>query len=142
MTNLPNTLAAFVVDNNFAPLFVAAGILVLYLLLGCLMDSLAMILLIIQVFFPLIVTLEFGMLVEETAIWFGILPLIVVEVGPITPPVGLNVFIINKMVCDVPILGTFKGGLPFLARDLPRVTLLFAFSAISLFLIRLFPQSS
>ena len=106
------------------------------------MDSLAMILLIIQVFFPLIVTLEFGMSVEETAIWFGILPLIVVEVGPITPPVGLNVFIINKMVGDVPILGTFKGGLPFLARDLPRVTLLFAFSAISLFLIRLFPQSS
>ena len=81
MTDFPNTLAAFVVDNNFASLFVAAGILVLYLLLGCLMDSLAMILLIIQVFFPLIVTLEFGMSVEETAIWFGILPLIVVEVG-------------------------------------------------------------
>ena len=139
LTQLPNTLAAFVVDNNFAPLFVVAGILVLYLLLGCLMDSLAMILLTIPVFFPLIMTLEFGMSAEETAIWFGILTLIVVEVGLITPPVGLNVFIINKMAGDVPISETFKGVLPFLASDLLRVTLLFAFPAISLFLIRLFP---
>ena len=139
LTQLPNTLAAFVVDNNFAPLFVVAGILVLYLLLGCLMDSLAMILLTIPVFFPLIMTLEFRMSVEETAIWFGILTLIVVEVGLITPPVGLNVFIINKMAGDVPISETFKGVLPFLASDLLRVTLLFAFPAISLFLIRLFP---
>ena len=91
-------------------MFVVAGILVLYLLLGCLMDSLAMILHTILVFFPLI-----------------------------TPPVGLNVFIINKMAGDVPISETFKGVLPFLASDLLRVTLLFAFPAISLFLIRLFP---
>lgn len=139
LTRLPNTLAAFVIDNNFAPLVVVASILVLYLALGCLMDSLAMIMLTIPVFFPLIMTLEFGMSAEETAIWFGILTLIVVEVGLITPPVGLNVFIINKMAGDVRISETFKGVLPFLASDLVRVILLFTFPAISLFLIPFFP---
>ena len=138
LTQLPNTLAQFVVDNNFAPLVVVASILVLYLFLGCLMDSLAMILLTIPVFFPLVMTLEFGLTPEETAIWFGILTLIVVEVGLITPPVGLNVFIINKMAGDVPIAETFKGVIPFLASDLLRVILLFSFPGITLVLLRLF----
>jgi len=91
------------------------------------MDSLAMILLTIPVFFPLIMTLDFGMTPEETAIWFGILTLIVVEVGLITPPVGLNVFIINKLAGDVSISETFKGVLPFLISDICRVILLFSF---------------
>ena len=82
-------------------MIVIASILILYVLLGCLMDSLAMILLTIPVFFPLVMTLDFGMSMEETAIWFGILTLITVEVGLSTPPVGLNVFIINKMAGDV-----------------------------------------
>ncbi|OUR80770.1 C4-dicarboxylate ABC transporter permease [Alphaproteobacteria bacterium 46_93_T64] len=136
LTQLPNELANFVIDNNFSPYVVVACILVLYLMLGCLMDSLAMILLTIPVFFPLIMTMDFGMPQEETAIWFGILTLIVVEVGLITPPVGLNVFIINKMAGDVKIGDTFKGVLPFLASDLVRVVLLFSFPAITLFLIR------
>ena len=69
--------------------------------------------------------------------YFGILTLIVVEVGLITPPVGLNVFIINKMAKNVPISDTFIGVLPFLASDLVRVSILFLFPSISLFLIRL-----
>jgi TRAP-type C4-dicarboxylate transport system permease large subunit len=89
------------------------------------MDSLAMILLTIPVFFPLIMNLDFGMTAEETAIWFGILTLIVVEVGLITPPVGLNVFIINKMAGDVSISDTFKGVLPFLFSDIIRVVFYF-----------------
>jgi len=139
LTRLPNELTTFVTENQITPLVVVAGILVLYLMLGCLMDSLAMILLTIPVFFPLIMTLEFGLTPEETAIWFGILTLIVVEVGLITPPVGLNVFIINKMAGDVKISDTFKGVLPFLMSDLLRVILLFAFPGITLVLIRLFP---
>ena len=102
------------------------------------MDSLAMILLTIPVFFPLIMTLNFGMSAEETAIWFGILTLIVVEVGLITPPVGLNVFIINKMAGDVSITDTFKGILPFLFSDILRVILLFSFPGITLFLLKIF----
>lgn len=139
LTQLPNEMAAFVTNNNFEPLLTVACILVLYVMLGCLMDCLAMILLTILVFFPLIMTLDFGMTPEETAIWFGILTLIVVEVGLITPPVGLNVFIINKMAGDVKIANTFRGVVPFLISDLLRVIILFAFPSISLVLIRLFP---
>lgn len=138
LTRLPNELAQFVTDNDFSPLLVVFAILILYVVLGCLMDSLAMILLTIPVFFPVIMSLEFGLSAEETAIWFGILTLIVVEVGLITPPVGLNVFIINKMAGDVQISETFKGVLPFLFTDFVRVGLLFAFPGITLFLVRLF----
>ena len=102
------------------------------------MDSLAMILLTIPVFFPLIMNLDFGMTAEETAIWFGILTLIVVEVGLITPPVGLNVFIINKMAGDVSISDTLKGVLPFLFSDIIRVVILFLFPGITLFLLKIF----
>ena len=137
LTQITNQLASFVINNNLSPYLVVFCILILYLFLGCLMDSLAMILLTIPVFFPIIIELNFGMPVEEVAIWFGILTLIVVEVGLITPPVGLNVFIINKMAKNVPISDTFTGVLPFLASDLVRVSILFLFPSISLFLIRL-----
>ena len=138
LTQITNELATFVISNDLSPYLVVFCILVLYILLGCLMDSLAMILLTIPVFFPIIIELDFGMSIEEVAIWFGILTLIVVEVGLITPPVGLNVFIINKMAKNVPISDTFVGVLPFLISDLIRVGILFIFPGISLFLIRLF----
>jgi TRAP-type C4-dicarboxylate transport system permease large subunit len=104
---------------------------------GCVMDSLSMILLTIPVFFPVISSLDFGLGPEETAIWFGILALIVVEVGLITPPVGLNVFIINAIADDVPITDTYRGVLPFLASDVVRVVLLVSAPAITLALPRL-----
>jgi TRAP-type C4-dicarboxylate transport system permease large subunit len=126
-----------VLEGDFSPFTVVAAILVLYVFLGCLMDSMAMILLTIPVFFPVIMTLDFGLSIEETAIWFGILTLIVVEVGLITPPVGLNVFIINKMAGDVKISETFKGVLPFLISDFIRVILLFSFPGLTLFTLRL-----
>ena len=138
LTQLPNQLGEIALKNNLSPYLIVACILVLYLFLGCLMDSLAMISLTIPVFFPLIMTLDFGMSAEETAIWFGILTLIVVEVGLITPPVGLNVFIINKMAGDVSIAETFKGVLPFLFSDILRVILLFSFPGITLFLLNVF----
>ena len=94
-----------------------------------------MILLTIPVFFPLVMSLDFGLSPEETAIWFGILTLVVVEVGLITPPVGLNVFIINKMAKDVPIIDTFKGVIPFLLSDIIRIILLFSFPSITLIML-------
>ena len=138
LTQLPNQLGEIALKNNLSPFLIVACILILYLFLGCLMDSLAMILLTIPVFFPLIMNLDFGMTAEETAIWFGILTLIVVEVGLITPPVGLNVFIINKMAGDVSISDTFKGVLPFLFSDVIRVVILFLFPGITLFLLKIF----
>ena len=96
------------------------------------MDSLAMIMLTIPIFFPILIQMDFGMTVEETAIWFGILVLVVVEIGLITPPIGLNVFIINKLAKDVSIVETFKGVLPFVFSDICRVVLLLAFPYITL----------
>ena len=75
------------------------------------------------------------MTAEATAIWFGILALIVVEVGLITPPVGMNLFIINSMAKDIPIQRTYHGVMPFLISDMIRVALLIAFPAISLWLV-------
>ena len=112
LTRLPNELANFITSSEFSPLAIVACILLLYVFLGCLMDSLAMILLTIPGFFPVVIALGFGMSQEEVAIWFGILTLIVVEVRLITPPVGLNVFIINKMAGDVPVLRNFQGRAP------------------------------
>ena len=109
--------------------------LIFYLILGCVMDSLSMILLTIPIFFPIIESLDFGMTAEMTAIWFGILALIVVEVGLITPPVGMNLFIIQSMAKDIPIQRTYQGVLPFLLSDMVRVVLLLFFPAIALFLI-------
>ena len=81
--------------------------------------------------------LDFGMPVDDAKIWFGIISLVVVEVGLITPPVGLNVFIINSMAPDVPMKDTFKGVLPFLVSDAIRITLLIAFPVLTLILPRL-----
>ena len=84
--------------------------------------------------------MDFGLGLEETKIWFGIIILVVVELGLITPPVGLNVFIINQMAPDVPMRQTFKGVMPFFASEMVRITLLVAFPVISLLLPRLLAQ--
>ena len=117
-------------------MLVLAVMLLAYLALGCVMDSLSMILLTIPIFFPIIVGMEFGLTPEETAIWFGIIAVIVVEVGLITPPVGMNVFIINAIARDVPMLESFRGVLPFLISDVIRVVILLAFPTITLAMVR------
>ncbi|MEM6897983.1 MAG: TRAP transporter large permease, partial [Pseudomonadota bacterium] len=90
ITQAPQSLAEWVTSQGFTPLTVLMAMLVAYLIFGCVMDSLSMILLTIPIFFPIISALDFGLTTEQTAIWFGILALIVVEVGLITPPVGMN----------------------------------------------------
>ena len=112
-------------------------VLVFFIALGCIMDSLAMILLTVPVLWPIIAGLDFGLDGEETKIWFGIIALIVVEVGLITPPVGLNVFIINSFAKDVPMTQTYKGVVPFLLSDAVRVVLLVLFPALTLSFPRL-----
>ena len=124
-------------QSQLPPLLLLLAMLLIYLFLGCVMDSLSMILLTIPIFFPIVVGLDFGLNPEETTIWFGILALVVVEVGLITPPVGMNVFIINSMAKEVTMLETFKGVTPFLISDALRVALLVAFPEISLWLVRI-----
>lgn len=131
LSGMPQTLADWIVDGDMAPMMVLIVMLLVYLVLGCLMDSLSMILLTVPIFFPAIMSLDFGMTYEQTALWFGIICLIVVEVGMITPPVGMNVFIINKIADGVPMRDTFAGVLPFLASDFVRVILLLLFPVLT-----------
>jgi C4-dicarboxylate transporter DctM subunit len=137
LSQLPQTLAGWVGDQGLNPWLVLTVVLVVYLLLGCVMDSLSMILLTIPIFFPMVMKLDFGLTPDETAIWFGILVLIVVEVGLITPPVGMNLFVINNLARGVPIAQTYRGVLPFVASDLIRTAILAAFPVITLFVLRL-----
>jgi TRAP-type C4-dicarboxylate transport system permease large subunit len=138
LTRLPNALAEAVEALSASPYLVLAAILLIYVVLGCFMDSLAMMLLTMPVFWPVIAALNFGLPPEDTKIWFGIIVLIVVEMGLITPPVGLNVFIINSMAKDVPMSHTFRGVTAFLASDVLRVFLLIGAPVIVLWLPRLF----
>ncbi len=135
LTQVPQELSNYVVSQGFSPWAVLCLILVFYLLFGCLMDSLSMILLTIPIFFPVISALDFGMSAEHVAIWFGILVLIVVEVGLITPPVGMNLFIINAMDRATPMIETYKAVLFFVGSDIVRVIILVLFPAITLFLV-------
>ncbi len=196
LTQVPQELSNYVVSQGFSPWMVLALILCFYLVFGCLMDSLSMILLTVPIFFPVISAMDFnlislpamqadaamevlrsgtpegmgaGMLAsiqeaiatgteltrdqmkelgirvtrgmanrieaEHVAIWFGILVLIVVEVGLITPPVGMNLFIINAMDRTTRMVDTYKAVLFFVASDIIRVIILVAFPAITLFLL-------
>ncbi|MFC3230186.1 TRAP transporter large permease [Marinibaculum pumilum] len=134
---VPQAAAEMMVQSGLSPYAILVILLVALILLGCLMDSLSMILLAIPFFWPVIAELDFGLGPEETKVWFGILALIVVELGLITPPVGMNVFVINALARDVPMSATFRGVLPFFGAELIRVALLVAFPAITLFLPRL-----
>ena len=136
LTRLPQLSAAWIAAAELSPWLVLAAVLSGYLILGCVMDSLSMILLTVPVVFPIIVGLDFGLSPAETAIWFGVLAVIVVEIGLVTPPVGLNVFIIHGLARTVPIGHTFRGVLPFLGADVVRVGLLIVFPDLSLLLLR------
>jgi len=135
LSQVPQSASEWVVSQGFSPWTVLIIILVFYLILGCLMDSLSMILLTVPIFYPVIVALDFGLTPEQTAIWFGILVLIVVEVGLITPPVGMNLFIINAMERTTPMVETYKAVLFFVASDIIRTAILVAFPMITLVLI-------
>ena len=139
LTQVHTELANWVVGLNWPPLGVLAVIIIIYLILGCIMDSLSMILLTIPIFFPIIMGIDlWGLGADDKAIWFGILALMVVEVGLITPPVGMNVFIISAMVKHVPMKEIFKTILPFLASDFVRIALLVFFPSIALVVFQIF----
>ncbi len=136
-TRTPMLLAEAIRNSGLTPMLVLLAMLALYLVLGCVMDSMSMLLLTIPIFYPIIAGLDFGMPREETLIWFGILSVVVVEVGLITPPVGMNVFVINGMARDVPMIESFRGVLPFLISDIIRIAALIAFPVVTLGLVRL-----
>jgi C4-dicarboxylate transporter DctM subunit len=139
LSQMPVELATWVQGSHMSPMLVMLVILAIYILLGCVMDSLAMILLTIPIFYPVVMGLDFyGMGATDKSIWFGILALMVVEIGLVHPPVGMNVYIINRLAKDVPLKETFRGVMPFLASDFIRIALLLVFPSIALVLVRTF----
>lgn len=107
ITMLPSKLAGFITEMNVPPYAVIAIILVVFLALGCIMDSMAMVLLTIPIFFPIITALGFD------PVWFGVLMVMIMEQGLMTPPVGMNVYIIAGVAKDIPMMNIFKGVTPF-----------------------------
>lgn len=138
LTGMPSAVADLVSHLPVAPLAVLGAVLLLYVLLGCVMDELSMLLLTIPVLFPAIMGLElWGLGAQDKAIWFGILVLMTVGIGMIAPPVGLNVYVVNNLARDVSMSETYRGVMPFLAWDALRVLLLLFFPMLSLGLVRL-----
>ncbi|HEY6087781.1 MAG TPA: TRAP transporter large permease [Burkholderiaceae bacterium] len=136
LSQLPAQLADLVGHLQISPLVVMAGIMVFYIVLGCVMDEMSMILLTVPTLFPVIMGMDFfGLGVTDKALWFGILILTVCEIGMIFPPVGLNVYIMNGLARDVPMVETYKGVVPFLITDGVRLALLITFPALALWLV-------
>lgn len=129
---VPQAAAELLQDSGLPPLGIMAMIIAIYLVLGCLMDSLSMIILATPFFWPVVAGLDFHMTEDDLKIWYGIITLIVVELGLITPPVGLNVFIIHSLSPDVPMRETFRGVMPFFCSEMIRVSILVAIPAITL----------
>ncbi|TNC95343.1 MAG: dctM5 [Stygiobacter sp.] len=138
LTQMPTELAKWVIGFDLPPLAVLFAIIAIYLFLGCIMDSLSMLLLTIPIFFPIIVGTDFwGLDHDSKAIWFGIVALMTVEIGLITPPVGMNVYIISSLTKDVSMKDTFRAIVPFLASDLLRILLLVFFPSVALIALKL-----
>jgi len=136
LSQLPMNAAAAIAELQWSPYAVLFVLLGVYIVLGAVMDELAMLLLTLPVFFPIVVALDFGLTPEETAIWFGILVLAVVGIGLTAPPLGLNVFVISAIAERTPITATYRGVAPFLLADLVRLLLVAAFPALALGMVR------
>lgn len=136
LSQLPAQLADMVGHLQISPIAIMAGVMLFYVILGCVMDEMSMILLTVPTLFPVIMGLDFwGLAPGDKALWFGILILTVCEIGMIFPPVGLNVYIMNGLAKDVPMSETYKGVVPFLATDAIRLALLIAFPPLTLWLV-------
>lgn len=136
----PQAAAEMAGASGLDPLAILCLLLLALILLGCLMDSLSMILLAVPFFWPVISAMDFGMDEESLKVWFGVVALIVVELGLITPPVGMNVFVINALSPDVPMRRTFMGVSPFFFAELARTALIVLFPGIVFFLPDILPQ--
>ncbi len=128
VTQTPQKVTEFLTGLGLGRYGVLALIMLMYLVLGCLMDALAMIILTIPIIFPVVTALGFD------PIWFGVIIVMTVELGLIHPPVGMNVFVIKSVVQDVKFSTIFYGVLPFIVTDLVRLVILIAFPILATFL--------
>jgi len=137
VSRVPADLAAWIGSLAVPPLAIVAGFILCFILLGCVLDELAMMLLLLPILLPSILALElFGLSVEHKAIWFGILMLMATGVGLIAPPIGLNVYVVANIARTVPIGEIYRGVLPFLLADLVRLTLILLLPSLTLWALR------
>lgn len=136
LTQLPTDAAQWIAGLGWPPYVVLVMLLAFYILLGAVMDELAMLLLTLPVFFPIISALDFGFPADEVAIWFGILVLIVVGIGLTAPPIGLNVFVISAIAKHHSIRSTYTRVLPYIAADVVRLVLVIIFPGLALWMVR------
>lgn len=127
-SHLPNLIVEFVADSGFSTMGVLICLIVAYLALGCVMDGLSVIFVTIPIVFPLIQSLGID------PVWFGILLVCATEIGLITPPVGMNLFVIKGLTTDIKIQTIWKGVTPFIVADILRLTLLLLFPMLTLYL--------
>ena len=139
LAGLPDELASYVGSLEVNAWVIMAIITIVYLLLGTVLESLSMILLTVPIFYPLMYQLDFGLELlsdtENTLIWFGIIVVVVTEISLITPPIGMNVFVLKATLPDVALKTIFKGILPFWIADILRLLLLIFFPFLSLMLV-------
>lgn len=127
-TNMPNTITNTLVELDMPPLVFLLGVIVLYLLLGMILDGIGMMMLTLPIVYPAITALGYD------PIWFGILVVKMIEIGLITPPVGLNCYVVHGVRPDIPLEEVFRGVMPFLVGEVVIVGALVAFPEIALFL--------
>jgi C4-dicarboxylate transporter, DctM subunit len=127
-TDLPNALKTLVTGLDVPPLAVIFVICLIYVVLGTAMESLSMMLLTVPIFFPLVTALGFD------PIWFGIIIVCVIEISLITPPVGMNIFVLASMMPNLQTQVIWRGVTPFIIADLFRMTVLILVPSLSLFL--------
>jgi tripartite ATP-independent transporter DctM subunit len=128
VAGMPRALSEWIIGLNVSPLMVVVWMLVIYFLLGCVLESLSMVLLTVPVFFPIVQQLGLD------PVWFGIIVVVAVEISLITPPVGLNVFVLKGVLEDVPTGTIFRGVTPFILADLVRLAILVLVPGITLLL--------
>jgi tripartite ATP-independent transporter DctM subunit len=128
VARLPQDLGAWVMDMNLSPMMVIGMIVLIYVVLGCFLESISMMLLTVPIFYPIVASLGFDL------VWFGIVVIVVIEISMITPPVGMNIFVLRSVLPDIPTATIFRGVLPFIAADVVRAALLIAFPIIALWL--------
>lgn len=132
IAQFPQLLSAFITEMQLSTVEVILVITVIYLILGCVLESMSMLLLTVPIFYPVAISAGID------PIWFGIYTVIVIEIGLITPPIGLNAFVLKATIPDMSLSSIFKGLLPFIGADIVRLALLIAFPSLALFLVRLF----
>ena len=128
VTQTPQAVTGFITNLGLSPTGALVLIMLMYLVLGCLMDAMAMVILTVPIIFPAVTALGFD------PIWFGVIIVMTVELGLIHPPVGMNVFVIKTVVQDVSFSTIFYGVIPFVLTDIVRLAILIAFPAIALYL--------